>query len=59
MRSGFAATLLLLVAAFCLYGFISAFEPGEGHIYFRIGYPILGLACLAGAIALLMGGRGR
>jgi hypothetical protein len=57
MRPGFAATLLLLVAAFCVYGFIAAFEPGPTHIYFRIGYPIVGLACLAGAIALLTGGR--
>ena len=58
MRGGFAM-LLLLVAAFCVYGFFAAFEPGEGHIYFRIGYPIVGIACLAGAFALLMGGRRR
>ena len=58
MRSVFAM-LLLVVAAFCVYGFIAAGESGPTHIYFRIGYPILGLACLAGAIALLMGGRGR
>jgi hypothetical protein len=56
---GALAMLLLAVAAFCVYGLIAAFEPGPTHIYFRIGYPILGLACLAGAVALLMGGRRR
>jgi hypothetical protein len=58
MRGGLAM-LLLVVAAFCVYGFIAAFEPGPTHIYYRIGYPILGIACLAGALALLMGSRRR
>lgn len=58
MRGGLAM-LLLLVAAFCVYGFMAAFEPGPTHIYYRIGYPIVGIACLAGAFALLMAGRRR
>jgi len=48
------AILLLLVAAFCVYGFIAAGEPGPNHIYFRIGYPLVGIVCLGIAIASLM-----
>ncbi len=42
------ATLLLLVAAFCGYGFLASFEPGP-HLAFRIGYPVLGALCLGSA----------
>jgi hypothetical protein len=48
-----AAVVLLLIAAFCVYGFIAAGEPGPNHIYYRIGYPILGIACLATAAMLI------
>jgi hypothetical protein len=48
------AILLLLVAAFCVYGFIAAGEPGRNHIYFRIGYPLVGIFCLSIAIATLI-----
>jgi hypothetical protein len=51
---GTAAFLLLLVAAFCVYGFFAAGEPGPNHIYFRVGYPIVGIVSLAAAVALLM-----
>jgi hypothetical protein len=46
--------VLLLIAAFCLYGFIAAGEPGPNHIYFRVGYPIVGIVSLVTALALLM-----
>jgi hypothetical protein len=48
------AVILLLVAAFCLYGFIAAGEPGPNHIYYRIGYPIVGIVCLAAAVVMLV-----
>ena len=48
------ALVLLLVAAFCVYGFIAAGEPGPNHIYFRIGYPVIGILCLALAVAMLV-----
>jgi hypothetical protein len=51
------ALLLLLIAAFCVYGFIAASEPGPNHIYFRIGYALVGIACVTGAIALSLGRR--
>jgi hypothetical protein len=51
---GTAAFLLLLVAAFCVNGFFAAGEPGPNHIYFRVGYPVVGIASLAAAVALLM-----
>jgi len=51
------AVVLMLVTAFCVYGFIAAGEPGPNHIYFRVGYPVAGLLSLAGAVGLLAGGR--
>jgi hypothetical protein len=48
------AFVLFLVAAFCVYGFIAAGEPGPNHIYFRTGYAIVGLVSLVAAVALLM-----
>ena len=51
------AILSLLVAAFCVYGFIAAGEPGPNHIYFRIGYPLVGIICLGIAIASLLARR--
>jgi uncharacterized protein (TIGR03382 family) len=53
------AVALLLVAAFCLYGFIASFEPGPRAIYFRIGYPAAALLCVGLAGALLLGSRRR
>jgi hypothetical protein len=48
------AFVLLLVAAFCVYGFIASGEPGPNHIYYRIGYSIVGVVCLAVAVASLI-----
>ena len=53
MKEGNVAVLLLL-AAFCVYGFIAAGEPGPNHIYYRIGYPLVGIVCLATAVAILL-----
>ncbi len=47
------AFVLLLIAAFCVYGFIASFEPGPYAVYFRIGYPVVGVACAAVATAIL------
>jgi hypothetical protein len=41
--------MLLLAAAFCIYGFVASFEPGPNHFYWRIGYAAMGLGCLAAA----------
>jgi hypothetical protein len=46
------ALLLLLVAASCGYGFIAAGEPGPNHMYFRVGYAVVGIVCVAAAVAL-------
>jgi hypothetical protein len=48
------AIILLFVAAFCVYGFIASTEPGPNHIYYRIGYPIVGIVCLAIAASSLI-----
>ena len=53
------AVPLLLLAAFCVYGFIASGEPGPNHLYFRVGYPIVGVASLALAVASLMPPRGK
>jgi hypothetical protein len=44
--------VLLLIAAFCAYGFLASFEPGP-FLAFRIGYPVLGALCLGSAVWLL------
>ena len=48
--------VLLLLAAFCLFGFLASGEPGPNHQYFRIGYAIVGIACAASAIAMIRRG---
>jgi hypothetical protein len=48
------ALVLLLVTAFCAYGFIAADEPGPNHVNYRIGYPVVGIVCLAAAVAMLV-----
>ncbi len=35
------AVVLLLLAAFSGYGFLTSFEPGAG-LAFRVGYPVVG-----------------
>jgi hypothetical protein len=47
-----AAVLLVALAAFCAYGFVASFEPGD-FLIFRIGYPLAGLLCLAAAVYLV------
>jgi len=46
------AIVLLAIVAFCVYGFMASFEPGPIAIYFRIGYPVVGLVSIAAAAAL-------
>ncbi len=50
------SVLLLCLAAFCMFGFLATLEqtnkPGL-FIAFRIGYSVVGIACLAGVILLL------
>ena len=55
-----AAILLLLVAAFCAFGFMATFEPTDRpgvFMAFRIGYAIVGGGCLF-ALAMLLVLRG-
>jgi hypothetical protein len=43
--------LLLAVAAFCGFGFLTTFEPTNDlaqFMAFRIGYAVIGLGCLVG-----------
>lgn len=51
--------LLLLIAIFCIYGFVASSEPGANSVYFRIGYSLAGLQSAAAAAALLIGSRGK
>jgi len=45
------ALVCLPVGGFCIFGFLATFEPTSNAIPFRIGYTIIGLACLSGIIA--------
>jgi hypothetical protein len=47
-----AAVVVLALTAFCAYGFVASFEPGD-FLIFRIGYPLIGLLCLAAAVYLV------
>ena len=43
--------LLLAVAAFCVFGFMATFEPTDKttqFMAFRIGYVVVGVACIIG-----------
>lgn len=47
------AFVLLLLMAFCLFGFLASWEPVRGAIYFRVGYAVAGLALAATIGAIL------
>jgi hypothetical protein len=46
------AVALLLVTAFCVYGFLASFEP-PSFLIIRIGYAVLGMGCLIAAFWFL------
>jgi serine/threonine protein kinase len=48
----FIAALAFLVAAFCVFGFIASFEPGDNGI-FKILYSAIGVACILSGVWLL------
>lgn len=49
-----SAVLLIALAEFCTYGFLTSLEPGD-HLPFQIAYPILGLSFFAAAMWLAFG----
>jgi len=50
------ALFLLAFTAFCSFGFLATYEPGDGHLTWRIGYGIAIMASLYGVLRLLRGG---
>ena len=54
------ALALLALAAFCVFGFMASYEYHDAakRLPWQIGYGMLGLACLSGAILLLRRRRG-
>lgn len=56
------ATVLLLfaVAGFCIFGFMASYEYADvaKRLPWQIGYGVLGLTCLSGAVMLLRLRRG-
>jgi len=46
--------LLLIVAAFCGFGFLATFEPTDNALAFRVGHSVIGLGCLVGAGFLIV-----
>jgi hypothetical protein len=52
-----ASMFLFAVAAFCVFGFLAAFEPTDRtaeFLAFRIGYAAVGVGCLIGLGVLLV-----
>ena len=50
------ALFLLAFTAFCSFGFLATYEPGDGHLTWRISYGIAIMASLYGVLRLLRGG---
>ena len=46
------AAMLLMMAAFCCFGFLASFEPTDNALVFRIAYAIIGIISLAGFAGL-------
>jgi len=46
--------LLLAIAAFCAFGFMASFEPTANALAFRIGYAVVGVACLVSVVLLIV-----
>ena len=42
------AAILLMLAAFCLFGFLARVEPPDNALVFRIGYAIIGISSAIG-----------
>jgi hypothetical protein len=53
-----SAMVLLCVTAFCVFGFLASFEPGNG-LPWKIGYGALVCGGLVGAVTLLVRTRAR
>ena len=47
---------LLAFTAFCSFGFLATYEPGDGHLTWRIGFGVAIIASLYGVVRLLRGG---
>jgi LPXTG-motif cell wall-anchored protein len=51
---------LFAIAAFCAFGFMATFEPSASPRWpWQVGYGLIGLASLGGAIFLLRSKRNR
>ena len=47
------AVPLVLVFLACAFGFVATFEPGTGHMTWRVGYAAAGTLCLVGVVLVL------
>ncbi len=57
MKLFLSAIGLLVVGAFCVFGFMATFEPTNEpsrFMAFRVGYAVIGLGCLAGVGFVIM-----
>lgn len=52
-----AVLLLVPLACFSAFGFMASFEPGDFHLAWRVAYAVVFLACLIGALQLLLARR--
>jgi hypothetical protein len=49
---GVFAVIFLMLEAFCIFGFLTTFEPVENAMMYRVGYAVLGVACFPTAVLL-------
>jgi hypothetical protein len=48
-----SGVVLFGISAFCVFGFLASFEPGNGAMW-KVGYGVLGCVCMIGALLLLV-----
>ena len=49
-----AIAVLTLIAAFCGFGFMASFEPGDNAVLFRILYGVFGIGSLLFIVFLIL-----
>ncbi|MCA9290826.1 MAG: hypothetical protein KDA25_06845 [Phycisphaerales bacterium] len=47
------AVVLVAIMFVALFGLLATFEPGAGHLAWRIGYGLVAGACLGGIVLVL------
>jgi hypothetical protein len=50
---GVFAAIFVMLETFCIFGFLTTFEPVENAWIYRIGYVVVGVACFPAAVLII------